>query len=123
MVPASFQWNDVGSWDEVAKLHSAVEQNESNEPAGVESATTFEGSGSVVASGAAASGSALSKPVILVEAHDNFVHSDLPVALCGVDGLHVVVKNGMVLVCKRGESQKVKDVVTELKNRGAEELL
>lgn len=88
MVPASFSWNDVGSWDEVAKLDAGGRED-----------------------------------VFEVEAEGNFVHSDLPVALCGVDGLHVVVKNGIVLVCRQGESQLVKDVVARLQESGRSDLL
>lgn len=89
MVPASFQWNDVGSWDEVASLERPDDES----------------------------------TVVEVEARNNFVHSDLPVAICGIDDLHVVVKNGMVLVCKKGESQLVKQVVTDLQERGRSDLL
>ena len=44
-----------------------------------------------------------------VESENNYVFSDLPVALCGVEGLNVVVKNGVVLVCRRGRSQLVRE--------------
>ena len=44
----------------------------------------------------------------------NYVSSDLPVALCGVDDLIVVVRNGRVLVCRKGESQLVKDAAEKL---------
>ncbi|MDC7218342.1 MAG: mannose-1-phosphate guanylyltransferase [Spirochaetales bacterium] len=53
----------------------------------------------------------------------NYVYSDLPVALCGVEDLIVVVKNGSVLICKKGESQLVKNVVDSLKDEGRDELL
>jgi len=45
----------------------------------------------------------------------NFVYSDIPVALCGVDDLMVVIKNGKALVCKKGQSQLVKDAAEALK--------
>jgi mannose-1-phosphate guanylyltransferase len=48
---------------------------------------------------------------------------DLPVALCGVKDLIVVVKNGVVMICRRGESQLVKNVVENLKESGRNELL
>lgn len=53
----------------------------------------------------------------------NYVYSDLPVALCGVENLIVVVKNGTVMICKRGESQLVKGVVEKLQDQGRDELL
>jgi mannose-1-phosphate guanylyltransferase/mannose-1-phosphate guanylyltransferase/mannose-6-phosphate isomerase len=46
----------------------------------------------------------------------NFVYSDIPVALCGVEDLIVVIKNGKALVCKKGESQLVKDAAESLGN-------
>lgn len=66
----------------------------------------------------AATPSAGEEPVVSVESSGSFVHADLPVALCGVEDLIVVVKNGVVLVCKRGESQLVRRAVTELREQG-----
>ncbi len=63
------------------------------------------------------------RKVFSEEAERNFVFSDLPVALCGVSGLAVVIKNGIVLICKRGSSQLVKRIVTQLEESGEEELL
>ena len=47
-------------------------------------------------------------PVYNRESRGNFVYSDRPVALCGVEDLIVVVANGRVLVCRKGMSQLVK---------------
>jgi len=73
MVPADFEWNDVGSWDVIADLDAPSEA-----------------------------------PVYAVESTGNFVYSDRPVALCGVEDLIVVVANDRVMVCRRGMSQLVK---------------
>lgn len=54
---------------------------------------------------------------------DNFVFSDIPVALKGVDNLIVVVKNGTLMICPRGESQLVKSLVEEVQEKGHKELL
>jgi mannose-1-phosphate guanylyltransferase len=94
VVPASFAWSDVGSWDEAASL------SPSPDPA--------------TAPGAAS--------IVQIEAAGNHVDSDLPVAICGVSDLHVVVKNGRVLVCRRGESQLVKDAVETAKAAGMSDL-
>ena len=59
-------------------------------------------------------------PVAAVEAKRNTVFSDLPVALAGVDDLVVVVKNGAVLVARKGSSQLVRDAVDELRQRHPE---
>ncbi len=60
--------------------------------------------------------------VFSVDSGDNFVSSDLPVALCGVEGLHVIVKNGAVLICKKGSSQLVREAVEEIRKSGIDGL-
>ena len=61
--------------------------------------------------------------VVEVDSAGSFVLSDLPVALAGVSDLIVVVKNGAVLVCRKGRSQLVKEVVEALKEKDREDLL
>ena len=56
-------------------------------------------------------------PVAQTEARGNTVFSDLPVALAGVDDLVVVVKNGAVLVTRKGRTQLVRDAVEALRER------
>ncbi len=41
---------------------------------------------------------------VSVESSNNFIYSDIPVALCGVNGLIVVIKNGQSLVLQKGKS-------------------
>ncbi|QEN09399.1 mannose-1-phosphate guanylyltransferase [Oceanispirochaeta crateris] len=53
-------------------------------------------------------------PVFTSGDDSNFVYSDIPVALCGVQDLIVVIKNGKALVCRKGESQLVKDAAESL---------
>jgi mannose-1-phosphate guanylyltransferase/mannose-6-phosphate isomerase len=91
MVPASFTWSDIGSWEEMAELF---------EQEGRKGGESFE-----------------------IEAQNNFVYSDMPVALCGVDDLMVVVKNGAVLVAKKGSGQLVKKAVEEMKAQDRTDLL
>ena len=93
VVPASFAWNDVGSWDEAAALSPSADD-----------ATPPQ-----------------SASIVQVSGEDNYVDSELPVAICGVSGLHVIVQNGKVLVCRRGESQLVKQAVEEAQARGLED--
>jgi mannose-1-phosphate guanylyltransferase/mannose-6-phosphate isomerase len=93
VVPAEFSWSDIGSWDVVAELVASASESE-------------EGAN-----------------IITVESGDNFVLSDLPVALAGVQDLIVVVKNGTVLVCRKGKSQLVKDIVQILKEEDSSDLL
>ncbi len=96
MVKASFDWNDIGSWEEMAALYA--EKGSDNTNGGVEE-------------------------LVAIESQGNFVYSEQPVALCGVDDLMVVVKNGAVLIAKKGAGQQVKQVVNELKDRGRQDLL
>jgi mannose-1-phosphate guanylyltransferase/mannose-6-phosphate isomerase len=56
-------------------------------------------------------------------AEGSFVFSDLPVALAGVEDLIVVVKNGVVLVTRKGASQQVKALVEQVRQAGRHELL
>lgn len=93
VVPASFDWNDIGSWDEMAEIYA--------HPAAGDIRDT----------------------VFPVEASNNYVLSDIPVALCGVDDLIVVQKNGALLICKKGKGQLVKNAVELLKKHGKNELL
>ncbi len=54
---------------------------------------------------------------------NNTVFSDIPVALCGVEDLIVVIKNGKALVCKKGTSQKVKELRTLIEGKERKDLL
>jgi len=58
-----------------------------------------------------------------VGSSNNTVFSDIPVALCGVEDLIVVIKNGKALVCKKGTSQKVKELRTLIEKEHREDLL
>jgi mannose-1-phosphate guanylyltransferase/mannose-1-phosphate guanylyltransferase/mannose-6-phosphate isomerase len=112
MVASSFDWFDVGSWDEYAKLRSNavdISKNDSN------------------AVGATAE-------VFIAPGKDNtasscFVDADIPVALCGVEDLIVVIRSGKdggpatALVARKGETQRVKDIVEQIKAAGRTDLL
>ncbi|MDR0386473.1 MAG: NTP transferase domain-containing protein [Treponema sp.] len=99
MAAARFDWFDVGSWDEYAKLlgGSRGEVYTARLPSGSEGSC--------------------------------FVDADIPVALCGVDGLIVVVRSGRdggvpsVLIARKGETQGVRDIVEQIKAAGRTELL
>jgi mannose-1-phosphate guanylyltransferase/mannose-1-phosphate guanylyltransferase/mannose-6-phosphate isomerase len=94
MVKAAFQWTDVGSWDEYARI------------AGNTGAEVYR------------SGS-----------ESTFVDSDIPVALCGADNLIVVVRSGKdgsppaVLIAAKGKTQKVREIVEQIKTAKRTELL
>jgi mannose-1-phosphate guanylyltransferase/mannose-6-phosphate isomerase len=94
MVAASFDWFDVGSWDEYARLSG-------------DRGSEVYNSGSVSC----------------------FVDADIPVALCGVENLIVTVRSGKdgspqaVLIAKKGETQRVRDIVEQIKAAGRKDLL
>jgi mannose-1-phosphate guanylyltransferase/mannose-6-phosphate isomerase len=58
-----------------------------------------------------------------VEGSGSFVYSDIPVAIAGISDLIVVIRNGVALVCRKGSSQLVRNVVQKLKQKGRKELL
>jgi mannose-1-phosphate guanylyltransferase/mannose-1-phosphate guanylyltransferase/mannose-6-phosphate isomerase len=96
MVRAGFSWNDVGSWDEYARLAEHT-------------MSLVYGTGRSV--------------------ETCFVDSDIPVALCGVEDLIVVLRSGKdggppaLLISKKGETQRVKEIVEMIKASGKTELL
>ena len=57
------------------------------------------------------------RSTVEISAKNNFVYSDIPVALCGVDNLTVVIKNGMALVMKKGCAGQMREVVKAVKER------
>jgi mannose-1-phosphate guanylyltransferase/mannose-1-phosphate guanylyltransferase/mannose-6-phosphate isomerase len=94
VVRAGFDWTDVGSWDEYARLLG--------DPGG---------------------------EVYLSGAENCFVDSDLPAALCAVRDLIVVVRSGgeggpgAVLIAKKGETQRVREIVEKIRAAGRAGLL
>ncbi len=94
LLPARYRWSDVGSWETVAGLAPS-----SRDP----------------------------QTIILggEEAHCQVFRSpDGPlVALVGIDDCLVAASKDAVLVLRKGEGQRVRDVVDELKDRGLEDLL
>lgn len=95
MVKAAFQWIDVGSWDEYIKL--------------LHEKTNAE--------------------VYRCASESSFVDSDIPVALVNAEDLIVVIrcgKNGgppAALIARKGETQKIREIVEQIKAAGRTELL
>jgi len=94
MISVSFDWIDIGNWDEYIKI---CEKNDSQ--------------------------------IFNIESDTCFVDSDIPVALAGVDNLIVVIRGGkngepaLALITKKGQTQKVRDIVEKIKNSNNKELL
>ncbi|KAK3582428.1 hypothetical protein CHS0354_023974 [Potamilus streckersoni] len=95
MVEGRFFWSDAGSWDELAKLSQ-------------ESPNSF------------------SEFLILKNAKNvSFLKTSnkMRVAVIGVEDIIVVETADALLICKKGESQKVKDIVSMLKESSLNEYL
>ena len=89
VVPAMFDWNDLGSWD---ALEAVLEQTNDN----------------TVAS---------SKGEYFQEAKGNIIFApDKFVSLIGVNDLIVISNDKNVVVLPKSESQKVKDIVAHIKD-------
>jgi mannose-1-phosphate guanylyltransferase len=89
VVKGDFGWSDVGSWDEVVRLspHDA-------------------------------DGNAVRGKVIVKDAARNFIDANGKiVAAVGVEDLIVIVSDDAVLICKKGRSQDVKEVVDYIRRK------
>jgi mannose-1-phosphate guanylyltransferase len=90
-----FGWSDVGSWDEVVRLTPTD-----------------------------AEGNSLRGTVIAKDSHRNYVDAgNKVVATIGVDDIIVVTTDDAVLICKKGRSQDVKEVVDYLRRKQINEQL
>ena len=93
MIRTNFDWIDVGNWEEYVKVCGKNSQ------------------------------------VFGVSAENCHVDSDIPVALAGVKDLIVVIRRGkngeppIALVTKKGQSQKVRNIVDQIRKAGKTELL
>jgi mannose-1-phosphate guanylyltransferase len=90
-----FGWSDVGSWDEVVRLTPIDSE-----------------------------GNALRGTVITKDSHRNYIDAgDKVVATIGIEDVIVVVTDDAVLICKKGRSQDVKEVVDYLRRKQINGLL
>ena len=87
LIPCDIGWSDVGSWD---ALHEVSEQDQCR--------------------------NAIQGRVIAKDCHNSLIHSNQRlVAAVGVEDLCIVETQDALLVTKRGESQRVREIVDELK--------
>ncbi len=95
VVRGEFGWSDVGSWDEVVRLTPLDDQ-----------------------------GNVHKGTVVSRDASGNYVDAgDRVVATIGVDDLIVVATDDAVLVCRKGRSQDVKEIVDYLRRKQMNDLL
>ncbi|AEG61874.1 mannose-1-phosphate guanylyltransferase/mannose-6-phosphate isomerase [Desulforamulus ruminis] len=94
VIPLQLKWSDVGSWD---ALYEILEKD--NE------------------------GNALTGDCVTVDCRNSMlVASDRLVAAVGLDETIIVETNDAIVVAKKGESQKIKDLVGFLKNNQRKEV-
>lgn len=95
VIKGDFGWSDVGSWDEVYRI-----------------------------SGKDSEGNTVTGKNYLQDTKDSIIYAgDKFVATIGVEDLIVIVSDDAVLVCKRGRSQDVKEVVDYLRRKQHNEFL
>jgi len=96
-IPASFGWSDIGSWGELWELSG---------------------------DGPARNVSLGDGRTLLADSRGNLVYADgRTVALVGVDNLVVVETADAVFVCPRERAQDVREIVRQLREDGAADLL
>jgi mannose-1-phosphate guanylyltransferase len=89
VVKGDFGWNDLGSWDEVARLSN--NDDEGNHIAG---------------------------NVIAVHSKNNYIHSgNTLIAAVGIEDLIIINTDDAILICKKGSSQDVKEIVDHLRRK------
>ena len=92
MVAADIEWSDLGSFDALA------EEFPKN-----------------------AEGNSINENLIAINSKNNFVYGkERLISLVGIDDLIVVDTADALLISKKGDSQKIKDIVKELKGRESE---
>ena len=95
VIPGSFGWNDLGSWDEVARV-----------------------------SGKDDGGNTITGTVIQKDMRNSFVYSPgKVVAAIGIEDLIVVNTDDALLICRKGRSQEVKEISDYLKRKQMSEFL
>lgn len=87
-VKTSFDWTDVGTWENFADLFRLEIENKDDVIDGIEVNRV---------------------PVAEEKTSNCFVYSDIPAVLCDVEDLIVVVKNGKLLIVKKGSSSMLKN--------------
>jgi mannose-1-phosphate guanylyltransferase len=125
VVPATFEWDDLGSWDALARIldtdadGNAVLATDAGERASTE-ADAGERELDEVDAGERATGAADAGDAILVETENSVVATDdAHVSVVDCEGLVVAAFDDRVLVAPRDSSQRVREVVAALRDRGA----
>ena len=95
VLPAVFRWSDLGSWDAWGELAPYLEQGNRGEA-----------------------------DLLAVDASGNIVRAGGKlVSLIGVDDLVVVDTPDALLVCRKADAQRIKDIIARLESAGRRDLL
>jgi len=95
VIPGTFGWSDIGSWDEVCRI-----------------------------SGKDDSGNTITGKVIQKDTKNTYIYSsDKVVATIGVDDLIIVNTEDALLICRKGRSQEVKEISDYLRRKQMNEYL
>jgi mannose-1-phosphate guanylyltransferase len=86
LVPASFEWDDLGAWDAIERVVEADED-----------------------------GNAVLGDALALDAEENVLATDGHVSVVGVSDLVVASYGDRTLVAPKGQAQRVRDVVDELR--------
>ena len=93
VIPLTCYWNDIGSWD---AMYDILDKDEA--------------------------GNAMQGDCLAIDCSNSLIMGrDRLIAGIGLDDLLLVETDDVIVVAKKGESQKVKNVVEELKRRGRKE--
>ena len=93
--PTELGWSDVGSWDALSEILSKDD-----------------------------SGNVGTRLIGTIDSSNNIIFNPNGVtAVIGVEDIIVVVDGGTVLVCKRGQSQRVRDLVEAIEKKGIDQFL
>ncbi|HEY9164924.1 MAG TPA: mannose-1-phosphate guanylyltransferase [Candidatus Kryptonia bacterium] len=94
-LPGKFGWSDVGSWDEVYKLSNKDED-----------------------------GNSLHGPILKIGSSNNLVWAqEKTFVLADIKDLIIIETKDSVLICKRGSSQSVKEIVEILRKQDRQDLI
>ncbi len=52
-----------------------------------------------------------------VDSHGNWIHSDIPVALCGIEDAIVVVHDGKAFISRKGQTNRLKEALADLRKK------
>ena len=95
VLPARFDWNDIGSWNAVAEIWPTDDANNSSRD-----------------------------EVIALDSSNNVIATDgTPVALLGVHDLAIVKSDDVIFVCPRDRAEDVRAIVAELSETRRDDLL